>query len=303
MTEERIIVKLANPERKYAKVHHDFLDNSFLTVEEQMIFIVLKSYVDFSSNEGEVFPSMETISRRSKLSKPRAKRSIDSLIKKGIIKRRQRGLTKTNLYTIADYPKMWTCNNAEEIAEIVDNKGEKPLTAEEHIAELEKMGYKVEVKKEVKEKELVSAVDQTTDTSTHKPNLHNDTTDEPESQECCSTSEADADALLDRLWVLYPVKKGKGQISAARRKKLLKIGYDEMARAIERYKRYVESVDYLHYQNGGTFFNGGYVDYLDANYDPKSELEAKSNQKKNMFNDYPHREYDFDAIKKGMFEQ
>ena len=133
--------------------------------------------------------------------------------------------------------------------------------------------------------------------------------DEPKSQEQDSTSEADADALLNRLWKLYPVKKGKGRISAAQKKKLLKIGYDEMARAIERYKQYVESVDFLHYQYGSTFFTGGYVDYLDANYDPESDLKAKSNpetknkQKKNRFNDYPTREYDFDEIKRTMFLQ
>ncbi len=121
--------------------------------------------------------------------------------------------------------------------------------------------------------------------------------------------EAEASALFDRLWALYPVKKGKGSVSAAQKKKLLKIGYDEMARAIERYKQYVESVDYLHYQYGSTFFNGGYVDYLDANYDPESEPKAKSSpeikheQKKNWFNDYPTREYDFDAIKRNMFNQ
>ena len=121
-------------------------------------------------------------------------------------------------------------------------------------------------------------------------------------------SKTDSDALLDDLWVLYPVKKGKGRISVTQKKKLLKIGYDEMARAIERYKRYVDSVDYLHYQNGSTFFNGGYLDYLDANYDPESEREARNNQKKNSqkkntFNDYPTRDYDFDAIKRGMFDQ
>ena len=161
-----------------------------------------------------------------------------------------------------------------------------------------------------KEKEPASGSDQTTDTGTHITNMHNDTTDEPKCQEeSCSTSKADADTLLNRLWKLYPVKKGKGRISATQKKKLLKIGYDEMARAIERYKQYVESVDYLHYQYGSTFFNGGYVDYLDANYDPESDPKAKSSpetkhkQKKNWFNDYPTREYDFDAIKRNMFEQ
>lgn len=77
---------------------------------------------------------------------------------------------------------------------------------------------------------------------------------------------AEVDALFERIWKLYPVKKGKGSVSDAQKIKLFKIGYDEMARAIERYKRYVESVDYLHYKNGSTFFNSGYVDYLDANY-------------------------------------
>lgn len=109
---------------------------------------------------------------------------------------------------------------------------------------------------------------------------------------------ADADALLERLWKLYPVKKGKGSISDAQKMKLLKIGYDEMARAIERYKRYVESVDYLHYKNGSTFFNSGYVDYLDTNYE-----DTKEPKKGNAFSDYPHRDYDFEQIKKNMFEQ
>lgn len=142
-----------------------------------------------------------------------------------------------------------------------------------------------------------------------EPHTSKTSTDKPKSQEPDSASEADADALLDRLWELYPVKKGKGRISAAQKKKLLKIGYDEMARAIERYKQYVESVDYLHYQYGSTFFTGGYVDYLDANYDPESDRKAKGNpetknkQKKNRFNDYPTREYDFAEIKRTMFLQ
>ena len=53
MPDERIVVQLASPERKYVKVYHDFLDNSFLTAEEQIIFITLKSYVDFKEDSGE----------------------------------------------------------------------------------------------------------------------------------------------------------------------------------------------------------------------------------------------------------
>lgn len=104
---------------------------------------------------------------------------------------------------------------------------------------------------------------------------------------------ADAIALFERLWKLYPVKKGKGKVSDTQKMKLLKIGYDEMARAIERYKQYVNSVDYLQYQNGSTFFNSGYVDYLDANYTKHTQKKSK-----NGFNNFEHREYDFEEIER-----
>ena len=104
---------------------------------------------------------------------------------------------------------------------------------------------------------------------------------------------ADALALFERLWKLYPSKKGKGRVSDTQKVKLLKIGYEEMSRAIERYERYVESVDYLQWQNGGTFFNSGYIDYLDANY-----TEQKQKKIKNSFNDFPQREYDFDDLER-----
>ena len=106
---------------------------------------------------------------------------------------------------------------------------------------------------------------------------------------------SDALALFESLWKLYPVKKGKGQVSDAKKMKLLKIGYNEMSRAIERYKKYVESVDYLQYQNGSTFFNSGYVDYLDENYTNK---KPASKRPKNSFGDFPQREYDFEELEK-----
>lgn len=110
---------------------------------------------------------------------------------------------------------------------------------------------------------------------------------------------ADACALFERLWKLYPVKKGKGQVSDAKKMKLLKIGFDEMSRAIERYKQYVNSVDYLQYQNGSTFFNSGYVDYLDANYADTVSQKKKPN---NQFCNFEQHDYDFDSIEKKLLE-
>ena len=76
---------------------------------------------------------------------------------------------------------------------------------------------------------------------------------------------------FETIWKHYPEKKGKGKISLTRKKELYKVPADEMIRAIERYKQYVaqkrsDGFSSLMYQNGSTFFNGSYIDYLDENY-------------------------------------
>jgi len=205
-TSENIIVQLASPERKYVKVFHDFLDNSFLTTEEQMIFIVLKSYIDFKEDSGEAYPSMETICKRAKMSEKRARKNINALIKKGIIKKVQRGLTKTNLYTLSDYVTMLTCDNVEDVAVVADNRGVKPLTPAEHIAELERMGYTVQIK----EKEPTSAPTKVTDVSTNKNiyDMNKDNTKQAKSQELERYTMMDIKMLYeyDSLIVQYPAK-------------------------------------------------------------------------------------------------
>ena len=205
MADEKIIVQLASPERKYVKVYHDFLDNSFLTTEEQMIFIVLKSYVDFKGDSGEAYPSMETICKRAKMSEKRARKNINALIKKGIAKKVQRGLTKTNLYTLSDYATMWTCDNVEDVAAVADNQGVKPLTPAEHIAELERMGYTVQIKEKGLDTEPTKAQHQALDNQNFSKEQN--TTDKLKSQAERYTME-DIRALYeyDSLIIQYPDK-------------------------------------------------------------------------------------------------
>jgi predicted phage replisome organizer len=82
-------------------------------------------------------------------------------------------------------------------------------------------------------------------------------------------SKAEIDEFFDFLWQLYPVKKGKGQVSEAKRKALYAIGNEEMQRAIWRYLNELKKdADWRKPQNGSTFFCSGYVDYLDANFAP-----------------------------------
>lgn len=82
------------------------------------------------------------------------------------------------------------------------------------------------------------------------------------------------------LWSLYPEKKGK----AAAMKKLPKLikeyGKEQIERTIQRYMKDVEAkrrngFSELNYKNGSTFFNSGYVDYLDENYREKEPVPVR----------------------------
>ena len=106
---------------------------------------------------------------------------------------------------------------------------------------------------------------------------------------------ADALALFERLWKLYPSKKGKGQVSDSKKMKLLQIGFDEMERAIKRYEAELKKdADWRQPQNGSTFFNSGYIDYLDANYEESKDKSKPSNK----FNQFQQNSYDFDSLEK-----
>lgn len=73
--------------------------------------------------------------------------------------------------------------------------------------------------------------------------------------------------FFEQCWSIYPNKKGKGKISDAKKRKLYeKVGLEQMIRCIERYKSYCEGKDMQYVMYGSTFFNSGYVDYLDENY-------------------------------------
>lgn len=93
-------------------------------------------------------------------------------------------------------------------------------------------------------------------------------------------SKADVDSFFESVWNLYPVKKGKGQVSDTKRKVLYKIGYDNLERAINRYLTELKKdASWRKPQNGSTFFNSGYVDYLDENYAPDQTVMGGRTEK------------------------
>ena len=86
-------------------------------------------------------------------------------------------------------------------------------------------------------------------------------------------SKAEIEAVFEDLWKLYPVKRGKGSISYAAKQRVYGVR-DQIPRCIERYvddtkKRFGhrEGGYQRWLKNGSTFFNSGYVDYLDENYE------------------------------------
>lgn len=96
--------------------------------------------------------------------------------------------------------------------------------------------------------------------------VNNNCTTSEHKQECKNVRMKEINILFEQLWQMYPSKKGKGQVSDAKKKVLFDIGLEEMTRAIKRYKQGLEKDKWRKAQNGSTFFNSGYVDYLDANY-------------------------------------
>ena len=116
-------------------------------------------------------------------------------------------------------------------------------------------------------------------------------------------SKKDAQDLFEGLWQLYSEKKGKAKVSIAAKQRLLKVGYDEMVRAIDRYKSELDKdSDWRKPQNGSTFFTSGYIDYLDANYSP-DKRKPKQSKSKNSFNDFHHRDYDYGELEKKLRER
>lgn len=112
---------------------------------------------------------------------------------------------------------------------------------------------------------------------------------------------ADAKAMFERLWNMYPNKKGKGQVSDTQKKRLLAIGESTLVKAIERYSLELQKdADWRKPQNGSTFFNSGYVDYLDANYVPGQETKKPV---QNRFNNYgQQRQYDFNSLERDLLQ-
>jgi len=266
MANEKFIVQIASPERYYSRYYHDFIDCPLLTGEEKIMYLALKRFLNVREDNGNVFPTIEKLQTITSWGKQKVIDNIKSLVKKGVVKKIRQGLSKPNIYVIADYPTMWTCDNIEDMATIIDNGGVKPLTPAEHIAGLERMGYKIEIK----EKGLVSDSSQTADTSTHliNDNINENNTIITKSQAERYTmkdirtlydysslvvqypnKQTDIDIVFDILYdTLNSTKKtirigGEDKPAMVVIGKLMKLDFTDIAYSIEKYNEQTERIN------------------------------------------------------------
>lgn len=106
---------------------------------------------------------------------------------------------------------------------------------------------------------------------------------------------------FERLWKKYPNKRGKGQVSDTKKKTLYEIGEEKIERAL---KRYLDDLSkdssWRKPQNGSTFFNSGYVDYLDENYEKPQEPKPQRNPASVL---ECERDYDFDSLEMQLMQK
>lgn len=122
------------------------------------------------------------------------------------------------------------------------------------------------------------------------------------SKENCEKSNKKAiNECFERIWKKYPNKRGKGQVSDTKKKTLYEIGEEKIERAL---KRYLDDLSkdssWRKPQNGSTFFNSGYVDYLDENYEKPPEPKPQRNPASVL---ECERDYDFDNLEQQLLEK
>lgn len=113
---------------------------------------------------------------------------------------------------------------------------------------------------------------------------------------------AEADALFQKLWEMYPNKKGLGAVKKSQKLKLFReVGADHLTRALNRYleehKKKEQRGDFCPpWKNGSTWFNSGYLDYLDENYQPAPADPPKRSGTGSGLLNYEQSGADYDAI-------
>lgn len=233
----------------YTNIDNELFDDTFLCGQEKWLLVVLIRY--WNNEKGYAYPNYKTLMRKADMSKATLRKHLMNLEKKNyieIIKHRGKAI-ENNTYKIKKY----LCLEIE-----LSSNEEKSMFEDSQSLEI-KPSQGLETK--------LHLVQKLNCTNT----IYTNTNIYSAKKEQKVLIEND----VEEVWKAYPNKKGKQVAIKSITKILGTISKDELLRTIERYVQYVEQQRSngfnLQYKNGSTYFNGGYVDYLDNNYQEQQE--------------------------------
>lgn len=222
-----------------------------------------KRYCGKEIKAGQFVSSIQRISAETGLTESQVRTALKKLKDTGYIS--TKSTNKYTIYTVNEYQKYIDCGQVAE------------TTTEENM--VVENGTKMEQTVERKMEQTEEKVKETCEKSNKKA-----------INEC-----------FERLWKQYPNKRGKGQVSDAKKKVLYQIGEEHIQRALKRYLDGLEKdASWRKPQNGSTFFNSGYVDYLDENYEKPPEPKPQRNPASVLACE---RDYDFDDLEMQLMQK
>ena len=255
-------IKSITDQRPFIIVYHDFLDNTLLTdTYEIVLFIALKKFAD---DKNQCFPSLEKLSKITRMSRRKIQDTLKELEKKhviGIEKRsRKDGGNTSNLYTLYDYRELWNSDNNEKTTEIIDEIEEKRM-----IEVLTAKGYYISKEKEL---ESVPAKAQNQALKPNNSNQFDNTSNSANSQDLerytinqikqffdydimvhdNPYSQQDIDSVMDILYTALNTNKetiriaGQDKPSMVVISKLMKLHHETIMYAIEKYHKQTERI-------------------------------------------------------------
>ncbi len=227
-----------------------------------------KRYCGREIKAGQFVSSITRISAETGLTESQVRTALKKLKDTGYIS--TKSTNKYTIYTVNEYQKYIDCGQVA-----------KATTEENTVV---KNGTKMEQPVERKMEQSEENAKETCE----------------KSKETCEKSNKKAiNECFERLWKKYTNKRGKGQVSDTKKKTLYEIGEEKIERAL---KRYLDDLSkdssWRKPQNGSTFFNSGYVDYLDENYEKPPEPQRNPASILAC-----ERDYDFDSLEMQLMQK
>ncbi len=226
--------KLDAKKEGYTAVPNGVLEKAYETIRggELLVLLVVIRYTYGFSGREEAELSASFLAKATNISTRHVSNCLKSLEEKNVIQiLKERGEHRANRIRVNDCPDSWSADEKKESSGMIHRSYDLQITDPQILGGTDlqiRGGTDLQILQENK-------------------NIKQET-----KQEYCSN--------FEKLWKEYPLKRGKSKVSKKTLRELDKIGYEKMHRALERYK--ATKPDWQHWQNGSTWFGGGYLDYL-----------------------------------------